>query len=175
MTIALTARVAAYNDFAKAQDWPSLCDEALAFESKILIDLLAAWRRQAGSAIPRRSAMSARALKPHLGNVAIIERIARRPARFQMRLMGTRLTQIVGDLQGRYLDEAVPSDLVVRWNAALDLTLAETRPLRFVNRVDFKGLNFLRAEILLAPLLGGDETPSMVLGGAVFTATKRKG
>lgn len=168
MTIAVVARVDAYNNWARAQNWPSLCDPSLAFEADILADLLAVWRREAGSTIPRRSAMSARTLKPHLGNVAILERTAKSPARYQMRLMGTRLAHIIGDLQGRYLDEVVPPDLLVRWHAALDLTLAEGRPLRFTNRVDFRGLNFLQAELLLAPLLGTGDLPSMVLGAAVF-------
>ncbi|MGC9955100.1 MAG: PAS domain-containing protein [Rhizomicrobium sp.] len=169
MTIASPARAAAFNDWAKAQGWPSLCDPDLAFESEALTDLLAIWRKQAGTeAIPQRSRMSARALKHHLGHVAILERVADGPARYRVRLMGTRITQLVGEMQGKFLEEVVPAGVLPRWYCALNLTLAEGRPLRFVTRVDFGTLDFLQAEILLVPLLEESDTPSLVLGGASF-------
>jgi hypothetical protein len=169
MTIAFAARAVAFNDLAKAQGWPSLCDPDLAFESEALTDLLAIWRKHAGTeAIPQRSRTSARVLKQHLGHVAILERVADGPARYRVRLMGTRITQMVGEMQGKFLEDVVPAELLPRWYCALDLTLAEGRPLRFVTRVDFGKLEFLQAELLLAPLLEGSDTPSLVLGGVAF-------
>ena len=171
MTIALPARAAAFNDWAKAHGWPSLCGPDLAFESEALTDLLAIWRKQAGTeAIPQRSRMSARALKHHLGQLAILERVADGPTRYRVRLMGTRITQMVGEMQGKFLEDVLPAELLPRWYCALDLTLAEGRPLRFVTRVDFGKLEFMQAELLLVPLLEGGDMPSLVLGGVAFMA-----
>jgi len=171
MTIALAARAAAFDDWAKAQDWPALCDPDLAFESEALIDLLAIWRKQAGNdLIPQRSKLSARVLKPHLGRVAIVERVADTPTRYRVRLMGTRLAQLFGEMQGKIMEEIIPADLLPRWQCELNLTLAEGRPLRFISRVDFRKLDFLQAELLLAPLLEGSDMPSLVLAGVALKA-----
>jgi hypothetical protein len=169
MNFAQPRRAAAFNDWAKAQGWPSRCDVDLAFESQKLAGLLAIWRLQAGrDPLPRREKLSARILKPYLGSLALFQQIQGNPKRYCIRLMGTLLTQTIGEMQGKYVDEMVPPDLLPRWHAAFDLILAECRPLRFTSRVDFMHLDHLHAEVLLAPLLDGRYEPSLVLGCAVF-------
>ncbi|MDE2133053.1 MAG: PAS domain-containing protein [Alphaproteobacteria bacterium] len=163
MTIA--PRVAAFNDWAKAQDWPAFCDPDLAFESETLTDLLVIWRRQAGSdPIPPRSKMDVHVLKRHLGHIAIFERAAER---YRARLVGTRLAQMFGEMQGKFLDEVIPAALLPRWHHALGLTLSERCALRFVvDAVEFRKLDFLRSELLLVPLLDDGVEPTLVLAGA---------
>ena len=167
MTIAQTAGAVAFNEWAAAHNWSARCDPTLTFESDVFRGLLTAWQEQTGSAaIPQRSQMTARVLKPYLGNVAVFERLC--DGRYSVRLMGTRLTEVLGNLQGKILDDAVSPELVSRWHAVLDLVLAEARPLRFSNRHAYKGREYLQAEALDLPLSESGGPPNMVLICALF-------
>ncbi|MBU6297084.1 MAG: PAS domain-containing protein, partial [Alphaproteobacteria bacterium] len=119
-----------------------------------------AWRRQAGAGIPHRSSFTPRAVQPFVGNLTIFERTE--PHRYRVRLMGTRVAGIIGDMQGKFVHEALPRDTARRWTIALDQVLFALRPARFVNTVAFNNLDYLEAEILLAPLLDEHDRPSMV-------------
>ncbi len=167
MTIA--PRVAAFNDWAKAQAWQAFCDPDLAFESETLADLLAIWRRQAGSdPIPPRSKMDVHVLKRHLGHIGIFERVG---TRYRVRLIGTKLTQVFGEMQGKFVDEAVPPELLQRWEYQIGLPLSQRCALRFVSpSIDFRNLQYLQAELLMAPLLEDAEEPTLVLTGVVLKA-----
>jgi hypothetical protein len=160
----------AFNEWAKARDWPAYCDPELDFESPALIDLLAIWREQADSdAMPHRNKMTARVLKSHLGHISIIERVTEDTPRYRVRLLGSKLAQILGEMQGKYLEDAIAPEVVPHWQARLDLTLAEGRPMRFVSRVDIRKLHFLRSETFWAPLANDREPPSIVLMAAILT------
>jgi len=170
MTFEPNSRVEAFNEWAVTHNWPAHCDPSLNFESPALHDLLAIWREQSGSdAIPHRGKLTARILKSHLGHISIIERMEESPSRYRVRLLGTQLVQALGEMQGKYLDEVIAPDVVPHWNARLDLTLAENRPLRFISRVDMKKLYFLRSETMWAPLASDRESPSIVLMAAILT------
>jgi hypothetical protein len=164
------SRAIAFNDWAKARDWPAQCDPELDFESPALIDLLAIWREQAGAAaMPHRGQMTARVLKSHLGHISIIERVTKDSPHYRVRLLGTQLAHVLGEMQGKYLEEAIAPQVVPHWQARLDLTLAEGRPMRFISRVDMKNLYFLRSETFWAPLANDCEPPSLVLMAAILT------
>jgi len=170
MTIAQPLRVVAFNDWVTAQGWKLWCDPSLAFVAAPLADLLAIWQAQAGSdRIPPKSKLSARVLKPHLRYIALFQQVTGR--RYCVRLMGSQLSRTFGEMQGKFVDEVVPPELVARWHGALDLTLAEGRPLRFTSTVAFPHLDYLQSEIFLAPLLDKQEMPSLVLGGAVLKSS----
>ncbi len=169
MTSAKAATVATFNEWAKKRDWPALCDADLVFESPALIDLLAIWRMQAGrEAIPQRDRLSARVLKAHLAQIAIFERASAEPLRYRVRLMGTKLAQMLGDMQGKCLEDVTAPETAERWHAVLELVLAEKRPLRFFNRVAYIGREHLQAESFGAPLAESGGAIPMVLVGAVF-------
>jgi hypothetical protein len=151
--------VDAFKKWQRMRRWEASCDPSLAFESKFLIEGLEAWRRAAGDApAPRRKEMTARALKAFIGHVMIFEKST---DRWLIRLMGTRLTGVLGEMQGKFVDEMVGGRAGRRWKAALDATMAGMRPLRFLSQVAFRDLDYLKAEVLLAPLLDDSGRPVM--------------
>lgn len=162
-----TAAIASFNQWAEKRGWEARCDPDLAFESPLLRNLLAVWREQAnGRVAPLREEMTARLLKPFLPSIAVMERLA--PDRYRVRLMGTRLTQVLGHLQGKILEEAVTAENAARWHALFDLSLTECRPLRYASPVAYSGAEYLRAEALHLPLSADGGAPSMLLLAAVF-------
>jgi hypothetical protein len=171
MTIQEASGPAAFNALANANSWPLACDPTLTFESGALADVLAIWRGLAKNGIPHRRMISARMLKPHLGYIGIVERVPGNPPRYCVRLMGTRLSQLLGEMQGKMLDEALPPDLLPRWQSEFDLTLAELRPLRFTaSRVDRNNLTYMQSETLLCPLLDENNAPNIVFAALILKA-----
>jgi hypothetical protein len=169
MPSAHTPRTLAFNDWAQEIGWPAACHPELDFEAETLHQLLVIWRALAGcEAMPHRAKLTPRILKPFLKNILIIERVSEEPLRGRVRLQGTHLVEVFGEMQGKFLDEALTEDVVPHWHSRLVLTLSEERPLRFVNRVDLRQKYFLRSETLWAPLVGDDGAPPQVLVGAVL-------
>ena len=161
--------VDAAKKWTRMRRWDAMGDPLLGFESKFLIDGLAIWRLQAGdAAAPSRADMSARVLKSFIGHVTIFERTA--DHRWLVRLMGTRMTSVIGEMQGKFVDEVLPRKAGRRWHVALDAALSGMHPLRLVSRVAFRDLDFLKAEILLAPLLDDTGRPTMVFAVVAFRA-----
>jgi hypothetical protein len=143
----------AFNRWAEEIGWPAVCDPSLAFEAPSLGNLLKIWQDQAGGGVlPRRSQFTARLLKPHLGDIAIIERRGGAAEQYRFRLMGTRLTEALGELQGKTFAQALSPKVTEHWRSRFDLTVSEGRPLRFVSRVDIQKKHFLRSENLWVPL-----------------------
>jgi hypothetical protein len=166
---------AEYNTQATRGDWHSLCDPALAFLHPDLGRLLDLWRSEAGDGgIPHRRVMSPRLLKSFLRDIAIYERLKGEDGkrRYRVRLMGTAFAQILGDLTGKFVDEAVPAEFVPRWHAALDLTLAGRAPLRFLGREDTNRMTFLTGEFFSAPLIADDGQMSLVLAAARYSGKR---
>ncbi len=158
---------------AEFEDWASSprhaveMDASLAFESDVLKSAWQEWSRQAMGGVPRRSAFTARNAKPFLAHMVIFER---RDSSFLIRLMGTKVSAVIGEMQGRTVDEALPVDVATRWKAALSQVLRSGKPVRIVNAVSFRNLNFLQAEILLAPLLDDKGEQNMVFVVTTFHA-----
>ncbi len=174
-----STRTLAFNNWAAETGWPAVCDPDLAFNDALLANLHSLWRKKAETdVIPRRSQMTPRVLKPFLKNIAILERASEMPVRYRVRVIGTHLTEALGEMQGKYLDEVLPAPVALQWHARLDLTLAEGRPMRFVSRVDARQLFFLRSETFWAPLASEDKAaPPQVLVAAIlsFNGEKRAG
>jgi hypothetical protein len=117
--------------------------------------------------------MSPRLLKSFLRDVAIYERVLEgEMRRYRVRLMGTAFAQILGDLTGKFIDEAVPAEFVVRWHASLDATLGAAAPLRFLGREDTKGMTFLTGEFFSAPLVADDGRTNLVLAAARYSGKR---
>ena len=165
---------AEYNRAAKAGDWHSLCDVTLKFLHPDLIKLHDLWKSEAtGNDIPLRRTMSPRTLKSFLRDIAIYERIGEGPARrYRVRLMGTSFAQILGDLTGKFLEDAVPAEMLPRWYAALDTTLGTRAPLRFLGREDTNGMSFLTGEFFSAPLIADSGEINLVLGAARYSGKR---
>jgi hypothetical protein len=163
-----------FNRAAKEGKWHSLCDATLRFNHPDLTRLLVLWRSEAGeNAIPLRRTMSPRLLKSFLRDVAIYERIGEgQGRRYRVLLMGTAFAQILGDLTGKFIDEAIPAEFVVRWHASLDATLGTGAPLRFLGREDTKGMTFLTGEFFSAPLIADDGQTNLVLAAARYSGKR---
>lgn len=159
--------MAEFEDWANSPRHAAEMDVSLAFESDALKNAWREWSRQANGGVPHRSAFTARNSKSFLAHLVIFER---RDSTFLIRLMGTKVSAVIGEMQGRMLDEALPADVATRWKTALSDVLRSGKPIRVVNAVSFRNLNFLQAEILLAPLLDQDEKQSMVLAVVAFRA-----
>ncbi|HWA04338.1 MAG TPA: PAS domain-containing protein [Rhizomicrobium sp.] len=165
---------AEYNRAATQGNWHSYCDDKAGFSHPDLRQLFAIWQGAAGEdAIPLRSAMTPRLLKPFLRDIAIYERVGDgQSRRYRIRLMGTAFAQIVGDLTGRFIDESVPMEIAPRWHGALDATLGARKVLRFLGREDTRQMTFLTGEFFSAPLRSDDGTVNQVLGAAHYSGKR---
>jgi len=171
---AIIGSAADYNRAARDGGWHALCDATLRFNHPDLTKLLALWRSEAGQdLIPMRRTMSPRLLKSFLRDIAIYERVgAGEGRRYRVRLMGTAFAQILGDLTGKFIDEAVAAEFVPRWHASLDATLGAGAPLRFLGREDTKGMTFLTGEFFSAPLIADDGQANLVLAAARYSGKR---
>lgn len=150
-------------DWLKGLDSPPVLDETLSFESEIIKNAFAEWSRH--GPLPSRADFTPRSSKAFLGNMVIFER---QDATYRIRLMGTRITVVLGEMQGKLLEECLPAAVAARWKAVLDDTLASQTPVRVIKKVGFKDLHFLQAEILVAPLCDAERRPTMLFTVAVF-------
>src|SRR6185437_7415047 len=122
-------------------------------------DMLGIWQAKAGSRkMPSRSQMTARDLKPYLRDIFLVQRETE--GRYRLRLVGTGLTQIVGDLTGKLLNESVPPEHLERWIGVCDMILESEQPWRFLGRVHIKGREYLKAEHLYMPLADDNDLPT---------------
>lgn len=157
--------VEAVNAQAHEQGWPARVDPTLAFESPALAFFVQTWRDHLhGRTMPSRSDLSARTMRNHLGRLMLFERVEGPTGRrYRVRLMGTGLNQVWGDMTGKFIDEVIPERLLPRWHAFIELVLAAGAPLRFTARVDFQGKDFLVAELGGVPLTDDAGEPTMVM------------
>ena len=158
-----------YTRLAEANGWVGICDASLSFRTRELADLHALWQQTSGSGgIPKRADFTARVLKSCLPHVAIYERTIcpQKGRRYRVRLMGTRFSLVMGDLTGKFIDEAVPEAFLPRWYAALDAVLDAHVPLRFLSRADTTNKSYLLGEFFEAPLLNDQGIPDIVLAAA---------
>lgn len=141
-------------------------DESLSFEAPLLKEAYETWATVAAGAIPPRSAFSARLVKTFVGNLLIFERLDADD--YLIRLMGTRVSNVLGEMQGTTFRQSLPADAAERWKLALDAVLKGRKPLRIVTLVNINDLQFLEAEIFLGPLSDDSGQETMVFTVVVF-------
>ncbi len=163
--------VAEYNENARKNGWAALCDASVRFSHPDLRRLNGAWRKltKLGQML-KYGELPPRPIRPYLADSVLYERQGAKGARrWRVKTMGQSFAQIMGDLSGSFLDDALPSELVPRWYAALDCTLGQRAPVRFLTRADSAKMSFLIGEYFSAPLLGDDGSASLVLAVGRFT------
>lgn len=163
-----------YNALAHQEGWHSFCSAAAVFENERLCQLFALWKKLAEAAgIPRRRDLTPQLLRPFLADIAIYERTALIDGslRYRVRVMGARVTEMLGNYNGKFFDEAIPPHFRKRWRAAPEATLEARAPLRFISRVETAEKAFITGEYLMAPLIGDDGALNTVLTGAAFGPT----
>ncbi|MBI1328966.1 MAG: PAS domain-containing protein [Alphaproteobacteria bacterium] len=159
----------ALNAIAKALRWPLKSDREFQFREPALRELCDLWRAKARQGIPRRHDFDLRALKSVISNTMIIERITGRGgAIYRFRLVGLRITEILGDMNGRVMHEFLPANLVPRWSACIDAVLDNEQPLRIQGNFEIPSADYLAGEIFLAPMRDARDATSFVLGAMYF-------
>ena len=168
----MSAGAADYIENAKMNNWAVLCDASVTFSHPDLRRLLGVWRKLAKRrSLPLRRDLTPRLLKPFHKDIALYERVAAMGGarRWRALQMGASFSQIVGDMTGKFLDEAIQAEFLPRWHAALDATLGQGMPLRFLTRADTWRMPFLIGEYFAAPMIADDGSASLVLGAGRFT------
>jgi hypothetical protein len=152
------------NALAEAKGWPMRCGCDEAFDRAELHTFCELWRSKAAGGVPARSAFNMRALKPFAGNITILERVATNGSRrYRFRLFGSTLTFLFGEHTGRYLDEMVAAELLPSWLAFYDTVLSCGQPLRIFTYYRIKTDDFVKGEILAAPLADDSSDVHMIL------------
>jgi hypothetical protein len=141
-------------------------DFALEFESPIIGSACREWTRLADGDVPPRSAFTPRTARAFLGHLVIFERLG--DANVLVRLAGTRISTVAGDIQGKTIAEIAPPDVAKRWTKIVADVIASKKPRRFTKKVTLPNLNFMAAEIFMAPLRNDSGQATMAFSVAVF-------
>ena len=133
---------------------PARCDASLSFETSKLTDVAALWHEKTGeNGLPPRREFNARTLKGVLPHVIIADRVeANGKHRYRFRLMGTAISELLGDHTGKFIDEAVNSPFRGRWVGVLDAADNAGSPLRIFGRLEYRQQDYIAMELLVAPL-----------------------
>lgn len=160
----------AVNAYAAAQGWPFRSTTVLEFDRPELNRLRDIWfDKAAGNPIPYRHDFDARALKPVLRNVVILEHL-KNDGRwcYRIRLMGSELARLMGEKTGRLLEECVPPAVLPVWLTAFDTVMEAKVPLRFVTRYQTEPISYLTSESFNVPMLNAEGSPTLLLSCAYF-------
>ena len=160
----------AHNQKAIRQNWHHFCDPTLAFTLPRYDQLISIWRAKAGDRkMPRRSEMTARDLKDFLRDIFILQRESKNPSRYNWRLIGTGITDILGHHTGKTFEESIPPQHLERWTETMDMILDSEQPWRLRVRVHIQGREYLDAENLYLPLANDNDEPAFILGLCRYT------
>lgn len=164
----------AANEIAERNGWPVLYDSTCQFSQPKLSELLSLWYIMADCGVPRRQDMTARLLQPYMRMLALYERIPAEGGtrRYRVRLMGSAVVQVLGELTGRFLDDAVPEKFLPRWYTINDIPLATGVPLRVLVRSDTFDKSHIVGELFCAPLRAEDGDTRLVLHAACFDGSR---
>lgn len=123
-------------------------------DTKPLDDLLAYWRSLPiadGAKVPAKSSLSPKALKPHLPNIGIFERISRYDV--QIRLFGTQLDEKFGKpMTGTNLFDFLPEEQREFYADLYEATLDSLAGCRLVRKGIDRNDNVITGESLILPL-----------------------
>ena len=152
------------NALAEAKGWPMRCGYNEDFDRAELMAFCELWRSRAADGVPARAAFDMRALKPFLGNITILERESSNGTkRYRFRLFGSTLALLFGEHTGRYLDEMVSAELLPSWLAFYDTVLSCGQLLCIFTYYRIKNDDFVKGEILAAPLADDSGDVHMIL------------
>jgi hypothetical protein len=155
----------AFNDRAKAAGWSFTCGPAKDFEHTELAAALAVWRDKAGTrAMPNRTDLTARAMKPFLTHMSLLERIALGGVQhYRIRLHGSTLARYAGDTTGKLMEDCVAPERLESYTALYDTVLALRLPVRVIAYYQAPELDYLMGESLVAPLaIPNSDTPILL-------------
>ena len=155
----------AFNGRAQAAGWAFTCGPAGDFEHAELTGAYAVWsEKAAGRLMPARAELTARAMKPFLTHMSLLERVAVDGIqRYRIRLHGSALARYAGDSTGKFLEDAVSGARLESYVALYDMVLRLGVPVRIVSYYQAPEIDYLMGESLLAPLsVPGSATPLLL-------------
>ena len=160
------------NAKARNENWPSRADSSLAFEHPNLVQMRELWTSLAGAGrLPSRKDLSFRALKPFLANLTILKIVAGEDGRhcFRHSYVGTEITHRFGEITGLCFEDFLPPELLPRTLAFIETVVETCSPLRIVTQFRFKPVDYLYAEIFVAPLADDGVTPDKLMSVSHFS------
>ncbi|HEY4113979.1 MAG TPA: PAS domain-containing protein [Rhizomicrobium sp.] len=133
---------------------PARCEATLCFETSKLAGIAALWHENADeNGLPPRRAFNAHTLKNVLPNVIIADRVQEDGRhRYRFRVIGTTISELLGELTGKVLDEAVVSPFRERWSAVLESANQAGSSLRIFGRLEYRKQDYIAMEMMVAPL-----------------------
>lgn len=156
--------IQAFNNRAKAAGWTFSCGPAQDFRRKELVAAHALWREKSnGRVMPNRADLTARAMKPFMPNMTLLERVSvdGKP-QYRVRLHGSALARY-GDSTGKWLTEVVAPERIGAYSGIYDTVLELLVPLRVVSHYQAPEIDYLVGESLVAPLAVPDSETPLIL------------
>jgi hypothetical protein len=154
---------------------PVTLDWDLNFESRELKEALKYWQSCCGGhSRPARASMNPAGMTKFLPLITLVD--VHQPAGgargYRIRLAGSNVEQIYGNLTGRLIEDALPPAIAARWRNCLDIAYEADRPLRLTGQAAIGNKRWLTGEILLAPL-GDPNGPISMFFGVIFWKHER--
>jgi hypothetical protein len=161
------------NVLSQKEGWSMRADTVLKFDAPELNGLRDVWLEKARLAggLPSRADFDARALKPFLRHVSIVERAINPAGRssYRFRFYGSALAQRFGEQTGQFIEMSIPPDRLPRWIAGYDAVLEAGGPMRFQSYFEIPRVSYLNGESFSAPLSNGTHKPNTILAATYFT------
>lgn len=162
------------NNMSEREGWSMRAHMDLSFDHPELNALRAVWEEKAAKSaggLPSRADFDARALKPFLRHVSIVERANNPQGRpsYRFRFYGSALAQRFGEQTGQFLEMSIPPDRLSRWVAAYDAVLEAGAPMRMLSYFSIPRVSYLNGESFSAPLSNEGRKPNTILACTYFT------
>lgn len=144
-------------------------DASLDCRDPVLFQILDYWKGKRGERdMPGRADIDPVEMRAFLGNIIIID-VERDPFRLRYRLIGTRITALMGrDSTGKYYDEIYDKGLLSSIYRSFEWIFEHRRPLRTYGEAFYADRNFYEYETLNLPLSSDGEVIDKILGGLCF-------
>lgn len=133
---------------------PIALETELKFEMAVVREGCAYWQaKAAGREMPLHADIRPEEIPRLLPYICLFD-IRRRAGVLDIfpRLAGAKFEEIFGSIHNRALDTVLAPEIVERWNDAARRMIELRRPLRGAGDVLHEGKNFMRFELVLAPL-----------------------
>ncbi len=143
---------------------PIAIDESQSFAQQATIEALAYWKSKLrGRSMPSRADLNPREMRSFMPNVALVElrQTADGAQDYYIRLSGTNIEQVFGQLTGQLISEFLPPEIEARWRRMFDAARDAAAPIRITGRVAFQRKTWLQCELMIAPLGTDGKTISM--------------
>jgi hypothetical protein len=125
--------------------------------------------RGAGKAMPARADIDPLDIPALLANVFLIDVVPGNPRRFRFRLVGTRITELEGEMTNRFLDEFVPGAVGTAMARHYEEAVEGRISVRH-ETLHWRKREYVNYDVLLLPLSSDGQTVDMLFGLARYHA-----